>query len=212
MRRLATILVVAVAVLTAVTLPASATHGIGISFAGPVRAGEELVLSCPEGYTLDPEPASFYRDPRGRVPLPGYESVEANRMVLWPSGAGFMSAVWVVPKGARYATAHGNCLPMTSVSLTAACVYDDALGQWVHRLDYSITNASGSDQSGTVYYRIDGGNRQGGWVTAVPANATVSGSFQVPADASVERFAVVEYELTGGQMFDSNQVILPGCP
>ena len=49
-------------------------------------------------------------------------------------------------------------------------------------------------------------------ITARGGSVTLPRKNILPYDSSVERFAVVEYELTGGQMFDSNQVILLGCP
>lgn len=89
----------------------------------------------------------------------------------------------------------------------------DSVGRWVHQIDYRITDASSSDQYGTVYHRVDEGDRQGGWTTAVPANGSVSGSFQILPDNSVERIVVVEYEeVTTGQVFDSNRVILLSSP
>jgi hypothetical protein len=92
-------------------------------------------------------------------------------------------------------------------------VFDDNVGQWVHQIDYRITHASSSDQYGTVYHRVDEGDRQGGWTTAVPANGSVSGSFPILPDNSVERIVVVESEeVTTGQVFDSNRVILLSSP
>jgi hypothetical protein len=65
-RRIATaVLIAAALVLTAVPALADTT----VTYAGPVTAGTELVLTCPEGHTGAAEGARFYRDPRGRVLL-----------------------------------------------------------------------------------------------------------------------------------------------
>jgi hypothetical protein len=206
-------LTAAAVVLLLAAPPALAANSIGVSFAGPVRPGQELVLSCPEGYTLGGGEADFYRDPQGRVPLPGQQNVSPTRYIFSPAGDRTVSAVWVVPRGARYANASAGCFATTSIYSAATCVFDESLGQWVWQFDYSITNASSTDQFGTVYYRIDGGERQGGWETAVPANATVSGSFQVVPDNTVERIVVIEYETTTGAVFDTGPGnILLSCP
>jgi hypothetical protein len=211
-KRLLVVLVMVAAVVSVVMAsPAGATHGIGVTYTGRVTPGEELVLSCPEFYTLGSGEADFYRDPRMRVPVA--LNVNPDRYVISPTGERTVSAVWVVPRGARYANAVAGCFAMTSIYAAAECVFDDSLGQWVWRLNYTITNASATDQFGTVYYRIDGGERQGGTATAVPANATVSGSFQILPDNTVERIVVIEYEVTTGAVFDTGPGnILLSCP
>jgi hypothetical protein len=107
-RRIATAVLIAAALALAAA-PALAAQTISVTYAGPVKAGTELVLTCPEGYTGDPEPASFYRDPHGRVLL---LSKEADRLIYSPSGDATRSAVWTVPMGARYAEAVMHCYEM----------------------------------------------------------------------------------------------------
>jgi hypothetical protein len=211
-KRLLVVLVMVAAVVSVVMAsPAGATHGISVTYTGRVTPGEELVLSCPEFYTLGTGEADFYRDPRMRVPVA--LNVTPDRFIISPAGDRTVSAIWVVPRGARYADAFVGCFATTSISTAATCVFDESLGQWVWQIDYTITNASSTDQFGTVYYRIDGGERQGGWETAVPANATVSGSFQILPDNTVERIVVVEYEVTTGAVFDTGPGnILLSCP
>jgi hypothetical protein len=213
MRRIVPLILATAALLSAMAAPALATHGTTITYTGPVKAGSELILSCPDGFTLGTGEADFYRDPKMRVPVA--LNVSPTRYIYSPTGDRTVSAVWAVPKGARYADAFAACFATISVSLTAQCLFDDSLGQWVWQLDYSITNASsgGTDRHGTVYYRIDGGERQGGTQVTVPAEGTVSGSFQLAPDNTAERFVVVEYdEVTTGFVFDSNSVVLVSCP
>jgi hypothetical protein len=182
--------------------PAGATHGIGVSFTGRVTAGEELVLSCPDFYTLGNAEADFYRDPQMRVPVA--LNVYPDRYVYSPAGDRTVSAVWVVPRGARHADAFAGCFATTSFYSAAECVFDESLGQWMWQLNYTITNATAVDQHGTVYYRIDGGERQGGTPTTVPGNSPpVSGSFLITPDNTAEHIVVIEYVLTTGQVFDS---------
>jgi hypothetical protein len=209
MRRIVPLILATAALLLAMAAPAVASHSI--TYTGPVTAGSELILSCPDGFSLGSGEADFYRDPKMRVPV-GL-NVNPTRYIFSPTGDRTISAVWVVPKGARYADASIACGATTSISTSSTCVFDDSLGQWVRQIDYTIVNASSSDQYGTVYYRVDEGDRQGGWTTAVPANGIVSGSFQILPDNSVERILVVEYdEVTTGQVFDSNLISLLSCP
>lgn len=103
MRRIATaVLIAAALVLTAVPALADTT----VTYAGPVTAGTELVLTCPEGHTGAAEGARFYRDPRGRVLL---VTRSWDRLIYSPDGQAIQSAVWIVPKGARYAEATMQC-------------------------------------------------------------------------------------------------------
>jgi hypothetical protein len=108
-RRIAIAVLIAIVAVALTAGPVVAAQTISVTYAGPVTAGTELVLTCPEGYTGDPEAASFYRDPRGRVLL---LSKEADRLIYSPSGDAVRSAVWTVPKGARYAEAVMHCFEM----------------------------------------------------------------------------------------------------
>ena len=212
MRRIVPLILATAALVLAMAAPAVASHSISITYTGPVKAGSELILSCPGGFTLGSGEADFYRDPKMRAPVE--LNVNPTSYIFSPTGDRTVSAVWFVPKGARYADASIVCSATTSISTSSTCVFDDSLGQWVRQIDYTIVNASSSDQYGTVYYRVDEGDRQGGWTTAVPANGIVSGSFQILPDNSVERIVVVEYdEVTTGQVFDSRPGnILLSCP
>jgi hypothetical protein len=207
-------LALAAVVASLTILPAAATHGIGVSFTGRVTAGEELVLSCPDHYTMGSAEADFYRDPGMRVPVA--LNVQPDRYVNSPTGERTVSAVWIVPRGARHATAGASCIPVTSIYSAAECVFDETTGQWVWQLNYTISNASAVDQVGTVYYRIDGGERQGGTPTTVPGNSgPVSGSFQISIDPTRERIVVIEYVLDTGEVFDTGpgNILLPdACP
>jgi hypothetical protein len=100
-------LALAAVVASLMILPAAASPGIGITYTGPVQAGTQLTLSCPEGYTAGSGEADFYRDPQMRVAVA--LNVSPDIYILWPDGHGYKTLGWTVPRGARYADAVIQC-------------------------------------------------------------------------------------------------------
>jgi hypothetical protein len=107
-RRILTVATLTLLLVALAATPASA-QATTVTFTGPVQAGAFLELTCPEGaivqYTQGgmqiSARASFYRNKRLTA------LVETNTT----PGAGPVSVVWNVPKGARYADAYLVCEP-----------------------------------------------------------------------------------------------------
>jgi hypothetical protein len=107
-RRILTVATLTLLLVALAATPASA-QATTVTFTGPVQAGAFLELTCPEGtivqYTQGGTQisarASFYRNKRLTA------LVETNTT----PGAGPVSVVWNVPKGARYADAYLVCEP-----------------------------------------------------------------------------------------------------
>jgi hypothetical protein len=105
---------------TLLALPAGAQQ-TSVSFAGPVTAGQPLELRCPEGFQVEfvgtspNAAANFYRNDKRHGEIA--TGIAPDTLITDASNV-IVGVAWVVPKGARYATAGLVCEPVPTTTQT----------------------------------------------------------------------------------------------